>query len=105
MTNENDSDEILIQILMDLPEKGAGKPSSRTPGARQTNPQHHLQCRVCSEFWPYGAGKSAGGFNRLRKPTACLRGGTGDEVGRLHPASHPNLRRAKMNGCPIFLLD
>jgi hypothetical protein len=24
MTNENDSDEILIQILMDLPEKGAG---------------------------------------------------------------------------------
>jgi hypothetical protein len=46
-----------------------GKPSSRTPGARQTNPQHHLPCRVCSTSSdPYG--KSAGGFNRLRKPTA-----------------------------------
>jgi hypothetical protein len=66
MTNEDDSDEILTQILMDLPEKGAGKPSSRTAGARQTNPQHHLQCRVCSEFWPYGAQRPDGKEVALR---------------------------------------
>jgi hypothetical protein len=56
-TNENDSDEIPTQVLMALPENKVGKPSPGS-GARQTNPQHHLPCCVCSEFWPYGLGKA-----------------------------------------------
>jgi transposase len=33
-SNENDSDEILTQVLMALPENKVGKPSSRTSGVR-----------------------------------------------------------------------
>ena len=61
-TNENDSDQILTQVSMTLPENRVEKPSSRTPGAHQTNPQHHLPCSVCNEFCLLRAGKSAGGF-------------------------------------------
>jgi hypothetical protein len=35
VTGENDSVEILTQVLMALPEDRLAKPSSRTPGARQ----------------------------------------------------------------------
>jgi hypothetical protein len=61
-TNENDSDEILTQVLMALPENRVGKPSSRLRSS--PNKSAVLALR---------AGKSAAGFNRLPKPRAGLR--------------------------------
>ena len=101
---------------MALPENRVGKPSSRTPGARQTNPQHHFRAASAASSGPLRAGKSAGGFNRLPKVEPWrlkrfLQNSTGavlDKVSRLSrrvaAAEHP-MRRSNCAESGYFALS
>ncbi len=70
LANENDSDEILTQVLMALPENRVGMPSSELREVGKQIRTITFRAASAASSGPYGAGKSTAGFNWSSETTS-----------------------------------